>query len=651
MKHHACIAIGINQYECLQPLNYAQQDAEALYEFLVGKMQFDPQRCLLLTDSSPVIRGECTRPTRENIWRQVEDLCQQKLGPEDTLWCFFSGYGIHHQGHEYLLPIDGVPEEVETSGIAVHSLMTLLQMSQVETVLVLLDMNRNQGAKAGQGLGEETMALATQMGVPTILSCRPNQVSREASALRHGFFTATLLEGLNAGHGMTLSSLSRFLSERLPELSDHHLRPKQEPVIMGNTPEQLDEALLLPLEGELRMPAPGERNGAGTWQEVGEGLTPLAGTATVTALRTPSEVGVNGSQSETNGSDPWHNGSESPTNGAYPPGENPSEADDPAATEEVLTESALSESTPADFSSKETMSEQPFLPKLITWTGGIAALLLLGVVISNRSVFFGQSSPATTSVPTAQANAPAPTAADTANTSPAPTTADAGSTSPAPTTAAETVSTTPTSGTVGGLLLNQAQTRIQENSASRFSEAISLASQIPSNDPRYQDAQVMIERWNQTILDIANGRAGQGNYQGAIAAAVLVSSKSQGIHQQAQDNIALWQQQLKLKEANQALINTAKKQINRGEASSYSKAISQVSTIQRGQPLYEEAQGLIDNWSNTILSIAQLRARRGEYGNAIGAAQLVPSNTSYYQTAQTNIAEWQQKLESQKKKS
>ena len=76
-------------------------------------------------------------------------------------------------------------------------------------------MNRSQSVKAGESIGAQTAELARQMEIPTVLSCRPNQVSRETSALRQGFFAAALLEGLRSGECTTLKSLDRFLSDRL----------------------------------------------------------------------------------------------------------------------------------------------------------------------------------------------------------------------------------------------------------------------------------------------------------------------------------------------------------------------------------------------------------------------------------------------------
>ena len=74
MKHHVCIAVGINQYQYLQPLNYAQKDAEAIYKFLVDDAGFPQDQSLLITDNSPQVSRMSTYPSQENILDWVESL-------------------------------------------------------------------------------------------------------------------------------------------------------------------------------------------------------------------------------------------------------------------------------------------------------------------------------------------------------------------------------------------------------------------------------------------------------------------------------------------------------------------------------------------------------------------------------------------------
>jgi uncharacterized caspase-like protein len=230
VKHHVCIAVGINQYQYLQPLNYAQKDAEAIYKFWVDDAGFPQDKSLLITDNSPQMSRMSTYPSQENILDWVESVCKEQLSPEDVLWFFFSGYGFSKHGTDYLLPIDGNPAQLETTGIPIQKLFDALKAAPTDKILVLLDINRSQGSHAGESVGTQTVELAQRMQIPTILSCQPDELSRETSALRQGFFTSALLEGLKAGEASTLDQLIQFLEVRLPELTEQHIRPRQNPV-------------------------------------------------------------------------------------------------------------------------------------------------------------------------------------------------------------------------------------------------------------------------------------------------------------------------------------------------------------------------------------------------------------------------------------
>ncbi|CCQ62758.1 hypothetical protein CWATWH0401_3940, partial [Crocosphaera watsonii WH 0401] len=65
-------------------------------------------------------------------------------------------------------------------------------------------------------------------------------------------------------------------------------------------------------------------------------------------------------------------------------------------------------------------------------------------------------------------------------------------------------------------ILDYGKIRLNIQQASRFNEAISYARQIQPHTPLYKEAQNNINQWSQIILDIAQGRAILGDFQGAI---------------------------------------------------------------------------------------------------------------------------------------
>lgn len=199
---------------------------------------FLPQQCLLMTDTSPPLGDRSTYPTKENILLLLEDLAAACWQPQDRLWFFFSGYGVNYNGQDYLMPVEGNPDHVEETGVEVRSLMQSMQVATLD-VLLLLDINRAFGTQADLRVGQETIELAQELQIPTILSCQPEQFSHESSELGHGFFTAALLEALRYGNDSTLMNLERYLSVRTPELCQHYWRPTQNPVTVIASRQQV----------------------------------------------------------------------------------------------------------------------------------------------------------------------------------------------------------------------------------------------------------------------------------------------------------------------------------------------------------------------------------------------------------------------------
>lgn len=229
MVNHACIAIGINHYQFLEPLSYGQADARALQKFLVDQAGLPSEECLLLTDSSLLVNGHSTYPSREMILRWLEVGYSNSKPNGNWRWFFFSGYGVCWRGVDYLMPIDGNPRDILGTGIPMRSLLSSLK-NQGDNILVLLDINRSAGLEAGTPVGAETVELAHELGISLVLSSQVGQFSHEAAALGNGLFTAALLEALRYYHtDTTLEKLAHYLGDRLPELSQHHWRPIQTP--------------------------------------------------------------------------------------------------------------------------------------------------------------------------------------------------------------------------------------------------------------------------------------------------------------------------------------------------------------------------------------------------------------------------------------
>lgn len=641
MAKHWAIIIGINQYQSLQPLMYAQQDAVELRNFFVAEAGLPAEQCLLITDAL-VDQEDPAYPSREFIQSSIEDFLSQ-LTTEDTLWFFFSGYGVAWEGQDFLLPIDADPLQIHQTGVAIQSLLEQLKAAPTENVIVALDINRSQGAATDQRLGIQSQELAKSLEIATLLSCQPEQFSQETLAVHHGFFTAALLEAMRYHGCLTVSQLATYVGSRVPALCQHHLRPIQNPVAVF--PPQGEYLLVIPPEATSRLP-----------------LTQAASYSTETTVQSLSLQEAAGDSLMSD----------------FQP-------DSPTSKERPLLGHAAGDAADLDRQDAEEEGEEEAVPpSWQRWTLLAAGVLLVGVFIRNQAVFTGNSaSEATDAASPAEVSAPED-AADIDTTS----SEEAGaeellfsSTPEAETgkllpleqarialgegrygealTWLEQVPLAQRDATYGTLLeqaqsgstqaegmsparMAEAQLPLQELTVTPFVEAMVEAQQVPPEDPYYGRAQAAVERWGQVVLDVADAQALAGNFVGAIATARQIPNSQSNLYNTAQQRIAVWQQ----RRVNLDVLKQAQERLVPDQASTFRDSIDLVAPISSKYPEYATAQERILGWSEDILAIARTRAAQGDLQGAIEAAMLVPEQTPVYQPAQEQIQQWRAQLES-----
>ncbi|MDM9585944.1 caspase domain-containing protein [Nostoc sp. GT001] len=245
MAKNWAIAIGINQYDYLQPLNYAKRDAQLMQEFLGNEAGFE--RIFFFSDDSPNVAGKSTRPTRTNLLRILRQLFDNPfMEAGDNFWFFFSGHGIRYADRDYLMPCDGDPEDIENTAIAINFVSERLRRCGADNVVLILDACRNEGKKTGEGIGRQTAQEARQQGVISIFSCIPQEYSYEIDALQQGAFTRALLEGLGIqGKCATVERLDQYLKFRVPELVRQYKNTRQTPYLIAE-PVNKSHLILVP---------------------------------------------------------------------------------------------------------------------------------------------------------------------------------------------------------------------------------------------------------------------------------------------------------------------------------------------------------------------------------------------------------------------
>ncbi|MCU0524691.1 MAG: caspase family protein [Elainella sp. Prado103] len=633
MVNYWAIQIGINQYRFLPPLSYAQRDAEQWLAAL-NQAGIPSQHCCLLTD--PVTRtipvtgtiGEPRLPTVQNIQAQLA-YYQQMMQPQDMLLFFFSGYGLYHQGKDYLLPIEGDPRQVVATGIGIEPLFQLLNASGIRS-LVLLDANRSQLGLERGGFGEETLKLAQQYGIAVLLSCQPQQFSHEPLTLRQGLFTTALVEAIQTAGCATVEQLVQFVADRLPRLSEECWRPRQD--VLAFVPPHLRYQMLLPWIHRSQ-PIYGVAGKARSHlaDSLSSNLTDnFAGVISPFSFLSQARLSQASAQL-TQRIGCWFRGWMKPQSALSLPAPAPASATlaanwqaanlNPALRlpdRSIGSSEAESQGTEAGAEALPKLSDD-FTGRRLLFQGGlIAAILLFGVILRNSGAWLQSTgTPSDPLAPTAALSPPAPRPASTAPETLVPVDPELqfklaldafqsqqfeeanrrlGQIPIADRTAEQNQLLQQSN----QALLDEAKTMLirirqprAENQVSDFVEAIRIARLIKPDQPLYSQAQQDIDRWSRVILDMAQGRAARPDSDSALDI-----------------------------------------------ANNYKTAISAARLVPSDQPIYPDATTVISGWSQRILDLATEQAQQGDLDRAIQIGELVPPYTEVYALAQEAIAGW-----------
>ena len=130
------VVVGVSDYRAgVQSLNYADDDARALHEFLLSPRggRFDPEKVRLLVDEEATSQGV----------RDALLVFLREAKREDLVIIYFSGHGASEPGRPdlvYLLTHDADPERLASTAFPMYDISTALRMHiAAERMLILAD--------------------------------------------------------------------------------------------------------------------------------------------------------------------------------------------------------------------------------------------------------------------------------------------------------------------------------------------------------------------------------------------------------------------------------------------------------------------------------------------------------------------------------
>jgi soluble cytochrome b562 len=185
--------------------------------------------------------------------------------------------------------------------------------------------------------------------------------------------------------------------------------------------------------------------------------------------------------------------------------------------------------------------------------------------------------------------------------------------------------------------LDKAYRLLRRGGLKNLLEAIKLAQQLGSKSYAYKEAQDLIAKCADKLIDIAQERLDNGDWQGVLEITKNIPA-SVKLQVEAQDLIDL---------AN------AQSRADAGTVADLEEAISLAQKLQQGRPLYNKAQQFIARWQLEIQDVAHLQRARyfaqsglvKDLRIAIAEAQLIPSSNPRGSEARDQIITWVRQIE------
>jgi len=223
------LVIGIQRYSDLPEAQFAERDAEAVKEHLLA-LGFPRRNIILLT-------GE--KAGRAGIEKYLERWLPRNLSENSRLFFYFSGHGAPDakSGEAYLVPWDGDPNFLETTGYSIKRLYQMLGTLKAKEVIVAMDAcfsgagGRSVLAKGVRPLVTKIESLAPEGGnILSFSASAASEISGTVEDQGHGAFTYYFLKGLSGAAQdpsgrVTVKALYDYL---LPKVQDEARRQNRD---------------------------------------------------------------------------------------------------------------------------------------------------------------------------------------------------------------------------------------------------------------------------------------------------------------------------------------------------------------------------------------------------------------------------------------
>ncbi|WP_146140554.1 caspase family protein [Haliangium sp. UPWRP_2] len=238
IQRRRALLIGVCEYqssETFSPLRYPTKDVAAMRDLLIG---YGYSQVTWLDDT---VQAAHLRPTRANILRAVQELCDEAQ-PDDLIWIHFSGHGLRWArpsgGEAPLLAVQDTqaPDPLSTGIDIENELKPMLRACRARQKVMTLDAcHLGYASTRAAGDAADQLAWDVGEGLAVLTASSSKQYAHESNTVGMGVFTnflvGTLREKVNAQQLAALAETAKAVLSQVTEWYKKYGRLPQEPSV------------------------------------------------------------------------------------------------------------------------------------------------------------------------------------------------------------------------------------------------------------------------------------------------------------------------------------------------------------------------------------------------------------------------------------
>ena len=224
-KNRFALIIGVNEYETIDNLPSAENDAGFFYDYAINALGIPEDQIVLNIN-----------PELKDLYKSINKV-QKTLSNESELFVFYAGHGLNYQNENILLPSDFDASVIEQTAIKQSEMLNLLAKTSPKNVIVVLDTCFSGLGREGNQLVDSRFVTIAEpnANIPKnfiiVSSSGGYEWSRNHPEMNHGLFTYYFLEGLegkadlNYDQSITIKELFDYTRNNVQQFSNFEQNP------------------------------------------------------------------------------------------------------------------------------------------------------------------------------------------------------------------------------------------------------------------------------------------------------------------------------------------------------------------------------------------------------------------------------------------